>query len=252
MADIVFSFPVPVVPTGMCYNFITKQLYVCSTVSGYIYVYTLDGVLVDQWLHGCTAPNGMDIDVDDPDILWITDQSTMVKISISTHTKLQSWNMSYAINGVATLPGLYMWLGLTTGIHRVLKSNPSGEFINVPWSFGISDLAWDGIYLWVSGSSTQIQAINLVDYSLIYSFTGTSNSITALTTDGIHMWTGDEVNSTVVQFYIEKKDARNAAYYSNGVSVIRIRNLKFLEGTMTPSRNMKHKVGVGKYGGTAL
>ena len=251
MAEIVNSFPYPN-PSGMAYNYVTQQLYVCDTTSGYISVYTREGIFVEQWLHGCDAPNGMDIDSDDPDILWVTDQAMLVKISISTHAKLQSWNMIYPINGVNAPPGLYMWLGHTTGVRRVLKSDPPVTYVSVPWPISISALAWDGVYLWVSGFSTQIQAINLADYSLIYSFTGTSAEITSLTTDGHYMWAGDGTNNNIVQFYIEKIASRNAAYHFNGVTMTRIRNLKFLGSAMTPSRNMKHKVGVNEYGGATL
>ena len=251
MVEIVNSFPYPH-PSGMAYNYVTRQLYLCDTSSGYMSVYTRDGVFVEKWLHGLSSPNGMDIDSDDPDILWITDQSTMVKMSLSTRTVLQSWSMGYLVNGVASPPGLYLWLGLRTGIHRVLKSDPPGVFVNVPWSFGLSDLAWDGIYLWVAGSSDQIQAVSLSDYSLVYSFTGPSPLIYALTTDRHYMWAGDGANSNVVQFHIGKSASRNAAYYFNVVGMTRIRNLKFLGSIMTPSRNMKHKIGVEEYGGATI
>ena len=251
MVEIVNSFPCPQA-SGMVYDYVNRQLYVCDTSSGYMSVYTRDGVFVEKWFHGLSGPNGMDIDFDDPDILWITDQSTMVKMSLSTRTVLQSWTMSYPVNGVASPPGLYLWLGLATGIHRVLKSDPTGVFINVPWSFDISAIAWDGIYLWVAGYSTQIQAVNLSDYSLVYSFTVPSPSIYALTTDGHYMWAGDGVNDTVVQFYIGKSASRNAVYHFNVVGMTRIRNLKFSGSIMTPSRNMKHKIGVEEYGGATI
>jgi len=158
--------------------------------------------------------NGAAVDGDDYDTLWATQQTsnqTIDRYDLTTKIFIESIVVTGdiesfgSLNGLASPPGPYLWVGYDNGGYFLLKILKStGEVVsryNIPNSFQPSGVTWDGTSIWVSGYGYEVWRFDPGQEKWIDSFSNpTIPTIPGLTFDGAFLWGIHQNDSSIVRF----------------------------------------------------